>query len=182
MHDAMRHAAQRQLEPVGERDRLRQALQPRRDPAAVALREGACLAHDAAQRHGEHDRAGRRLHAQRIAPRLARAGAARPDRPRRRTRSRSPAARAGRRNRSARSDIGESQESREYISMLESGRDGRGERRSRMPLRGFRDDGGRQASASALRRAPLPRPLCDSTKSEMRGAISERKREPLNTP
>ena len=33
-----------------------------------------------------------------------------------------------------------------------------------------------------LRLAPLPRPLCVRTKSEMRGAISERKREPLKTP
>ena len=38
------------------------------------------------------------------------------------------------------------------------------------------------ASASTLRLAPFPRPLCDRMKSEMRGAISERKREPLNTP
>ena len=46
--------------------------------------------------------------------------------------------------------------------------------------------GHREGAAGAWRnaflRAPLPRPLCESTKSEIRGAISERKREPLNTP
>ena len=35
----MRHVAQRQRQPVRERDRLRQPLEPRRDPAAIALRE-----------------------------------------------------------------------------------------------------------------------------------------------
>ena len=69
MHDSMRHIAQRQLDSLRERHRLRQALQPRRDPAAVAFREGLGLAQRSAQRHGEHDRAGCRLHAQRIAPR-----------------------------------------------------------------------------------------------------------------
>jgi hypothetical protein len=54
----------------GERNGLRQALEPCCDPAAVAFREGARLLHAAAQRHGEHHRAVGGVHTQRIAPRL----------------------------------------------------------------------------------------------------------------
>ena len=70
MHDAMGDAAQRQFQPVDERNGLRQALQARRDPAAIAFREGLRFFDAAAQRHGEHDRAACRLYAQRVAPRL----------------------------------------------------------------------------------------------------------------
>src|SRR5580698_1776087 len=39
VRDAVRHAAQRHHDAVGERRRLRQPPKPRRDPAAVLLRE-----------------------------------------------------------------------------------------------------------------------------------------------
>ena len=71
VHDAMLDAAQRQHRAVGERRRLRQAAQPRRDPAAVLLRELLGLADAAARRHGEDDLAGRGVDAQRIAAGLA---------------------------------------------------------------------------------------------------------------
>jgi hypothetical protein len=60
---------------------------------------------------------------------------------------------------------------------------------NRRPKRAYCGEVGSGASgaarlAAAGRPAPSPRrpPLCDSTKSAMRGAISARKREPLNTP
>ena len=71
VHDAMLDAAQRHDRAVGERRGLRQAAQPRRDPAAVLLRELLGLAHAAARRHGEDDLAGRGVDAQRVAARLA---------------------------------------------------------------------------------------------------------------
>ena len=49
---------------------LRQPPEPRRDPAAVLLRELARLLQRAARRNGEHHFARRRLDAQRIAARL----------------------------------------------------------------------------------------------------------------
>ena len=71
MHDAMRHAAQRHFDPVRKGRRLRQPLEPRRDPTAVLLREFLRLLHAAARRHGENHLARRRIDAQRVAPRLA---------------------------------------------------------------------------------------------------------------
>ena len=71
MHDAMRLAAQRHLHPMRERRGLRQALEPRRDPAAMLLREFLCFPHAAAGRHGENDLARRRVDAQRVAACLA---------------------------------------------------------------------------------------------------------------
>ena len=68
--DAVRDAAQRHDRAVRERRRLRQAMQPRRDPAAVLLRECLRLLQAAARRHGEHDLARRGLDAQRVAARL----------------------------------------------------------------------------------------------------------------
>jgi len=56
---------------VGERSCFRQTAQPRRDPAAVLLRELLGLADAAARRHGEDDLASRRVNAQRIAAGLA---------------------------------------------------------------------------------------------------------------
>ena len=103
MRDAMHHAAQRHTDAVRERDGLRQALQPRRDPGAVALRERLRLAQRAARRHGEHDRAVCGLDAQRVAPRLRVTAQRDLDRSRRHGRLRSPAGR-GSRN-SARSDM-----------------------------------------------------------------------------
>ena len=70
MHDAVLDAAQRQHRAVGERSRLRQTAQPRRDPAAVLLRELLGLADAAAGRHGEDDLAGRSMNAERVAARL----------------------------------------------------------------------------------------------------------------
>ena len=70
MHDAMRHAAQRHLGAMRKRRRLRQPLQPRRDPAAMLLRELVRLLHAAARRHGEHDFARGGIDAQRVAARL----------------------------------------------------------------------------------------------------------------
>jgi len=67
----MRLAAQRQLDAVRERRRGRQALEPRRDPAAVLLRELFRLLEAAARRHGENHVAGGGVDAQRIASRLA---------------------------------------------------------------------------------------------------------------
>ena len=61
--DAMRHAAQRHLDAFGERRRFRQPPEPRRDPAAVLLRELARLLQRAARRNGQHDFARRRLDA-----------------------------------------------------------------------------------------------------------------------
>ena len=71
MHDAMRRAAQRHLHPVRERRRLRQPLEPRRDPAAVLLRELFRLLHAAARRHGENHLARGGIDAQGVASRLA---------------------------------------------------------------------------------------------------------------
>src|SRR5262249_5612176 len=69
--DAMRLAAQRPLDAVRERRRCRQALEPRRNPAAVLLRELFRLLEAAARRHGENHVAGGGVDAQRIASRLA---------------------------------------------------------------------------------------------------------------
>ena len=80
MHDAMLDAAQRQHRAVGEGRRLRQTAQPRRDPAAVLLRERLGLADAAARRHGEDHFAGRGMNAQRVAARADDAGACAPDR------------------------------------------------------------------------------------------------------
>src|SRR5262249_54802319 len=55
MHDAVRQAAQRHLHAVRERRRLWQTLEPRRDPAAMLLRELFRLFHAAARRHSEND-------------------------------------------------------------------------------------------------------------------------------
>jgi hypothetical protein len=71
MHDAMRDAAQRNLDAMHEGRRFRQALEPRRDPSAVLLREVSGFPHDAARRHGEHDLARGGIDAQRVAARLA---------------------------------------------------------------------------------------------------------------
>jgi len=49
--------------------RLRQALQPRRDPGAVLLREFGGLLDAAARRHRNHDFAGGGMNAQRVAAR-----------------------------------------------------------------------------------------------------------------
>ncbi len=70
MRDPVRHAAQRHHDAMRKRRRLRQPAEPRRDPAAMLLREGARLLQRAARRHRQDDFAGRRLDAQRIAPRL----------------------------------------------------------------------------------------------------------------
>ncbi len=51
--------------------RLRQALEPRRDPSAMLLRKVPGFPHAAARRHGENDLAQRGIDAQRIAARLA---------------------------------------------------------------------------------------------------------------
>ena len=67
MRDAMGDPAQRDLDPVGEWRRLRQPLEPRRNPSAVLLREIACLLETAARRNGQHHPAQRRIDAQRIA-------------------------------------------------------------------------------------------------------------------
>ena len=64
-------AAQRHHGAVGERRRLRQPPQPRRDPAAVLLRERLGLAHAAARRHGEDHLARGGMDAQGIAARAA---------------------------------------------------------------------------------------------------------------
>ena len=70
MRDPVRHAAQRNHDPVGERHRLRQPAKPRRDPAAVLLRERARFFQRAARRNREDHFAGRGLDAQRITARL----------------------------------------------------------------------------------------------------------------
>ena len=70
MHDAVRHAAQRNLGAVRERRGFRQPLQPRRDPAAVLLREFLGFPDAAARRHGEHHLARGGVDAQRVAARL----------------------------------------------------------------------------------------------------------------
>src|SRR5262249_39326414 len=69
--DAMGFTAQRYLDPMRERRRLRQALEPRRDPAAVLLRELFRLLEAAARRHGENHLARGGVDAQRIASGLA---------------------------------------------------------------------------------------------------------------
>src|SRR5262249_55392019 len=71
MDDAMRLPAQRHFEAVGERRRLRQPLEPRRNPAAVLLRELFGFLYAAARRHGEDHLARRRIDAQRVTSRLA---------------------------------------------------------------------------------------------------------------
>src|SRR5262245_66013623 len=63
--------AQRYLNPGRERRRLRQALEPRRDPAAVLLRELLRLLEAAARRHGENHLARGGVDEQRIASGLA---------------------------------------------------------------------------------------------------------------
>src|SRR5690348_4115260 len=67
----MLNAAQRQYRAVGKGRRLRQAAQPRRDPAAMLLRELLGLTDAPARRHGEDDLAGRRVNAQCVAAGLA---------------------------------------------------------------------------------------------------------------
>jgi hypothetical protein len=67
----VRLAAQRHLHPVRERGRLRQTLEPRRDPAAVLLGEFLCFPHAAARRHGENHLARGRVDTQRVAAGLA---------------------------------------------------------------------------------------------------------------
>src|SRR5690348_13023983 len=71
MLDPVRLAAQRNNGAVPKWRRRGQPLEPGGDPGAVLLREGAGVLDTAARRHGEHDFAGRRLHAQRITARLA---------------------------------------------------------------------------------------------------------------
>src|SRR5262249_60892311 len=69
--DAVGFTAQRYLDPMLERRRLRQALEPRRDPAPVLLRELFRLLEAAARRHGENHLARGGVDAQRIASGLA---------------------------------------------------------------------------------------------------------------
>src|SRR3982074_1510649 len=71
MYDAVRLTAQRHLHPMRERRGLRQALEPRRDPAAVLLCELFCFPHAAAWRHRKNHLARRRIDAQRVAACLA---------------------------------------------------------------------------------------------------------------
>src|SRR5674476_1051150 len=54
MRDAVFDAAQRNRDAVREGRRFGQPAEPRRDPAAVLLREFARLLQAAARRHGEH--------------------------------------------------------------------------------------------------------------------------------
>src|SRR5262249_21312325 len=69
--DAVGVTPQRYLNSVGKGRRRRQALEPRRDPAAVLLRELFRLLEAAARRHGENHLAGGGVDAQRVASRLA---------------------------------------------------------------------------------------------------------------
>src|SRR5580692_2748843 len=69
--DAVRYAAQRHHDAVGERRRLRQPPEPCGDPAAVLLRERARFLQRAARRDRQNDFARVRLDAQCVAPRLA---------------------------------------------------------------------------------------------------------------
>src|SRR5262245_11725205 len=66
----MKFTAQGHFDAMRERRRRRQALESRRDPAAVLLRELFRLLEAAARRHGENHVAGGGVDAQRIASRL----------------------------------------------------------------------------------------------------------------
>jgi hypothetical protein len=68
--DVVLDAAHRHDGAVREHDCRGQPAEPRRDPAAVLLREGARLLEAAARRDGEHDLARRGLDAQGVTPRL----------------------------------------------------------------------------------------------------------------
>ncbi len=71
MFDPVIEPAQRQHGAVDEGHRLRQALEPRRDPGAVLLGEFAGLLQAAARRQGQHHFAGGGMDAQRVTARLA---------------------------------------------------------------------------------------------------------------
>src|SRR5262249_53019169 len=71
MNDAVRIAAQRHVHPMRERRCFRQPLEPRRDPAAVLLRELFGFLNAAARRHGENHLARGGVDPQRVASRLA---------------------------------------------------------------------------------------------------------------
>jgi hypothetical protein len=71
VRDAMLDAAQRHDGAVGKRHGQRQAMHPRRDPAAVLLGKLLRLAKAAARRHGQDHFACGGLDAQGVAPRLA---------------------------------------------------------------------------------------------------------------
>src|SRR4029077_4262002 len=185
MFDAMRHAAQRQLQDVGEWNGLPQPLQARRDPPAVAFREGARLLHAAAQRHGEHDGAARCLHAQCIAPCLAVTaqldgvdGAVERDldqlrigRPAEQKRAQRHRAVSNKNHAQYISDVIPAERSKSRDPYFRSHRpmhEAKWIPDSRFAASGMTTA---QAPASALRLLPLPWPLCVSAKSEMRGAI-----------
>jgi len=68
--DSVRGAAQGHERALNKWGRRRQPAQPRRDPGAAALGEGLGVRQGPAQRDGEHDLAGRRVNAQRVAPGL----------------------------------------------------------------------------------------------------------------
>ena len=169
MLDPVADATQRQERAVRKRHGVRQPPQPRRDPGAVLLRKFSRLPHAAARRHRKHDLAAGGMDAQRIAARLAVAAKRAPDRSRRRMRPLWPSVRwcGEKTGRAAAMDIfhPESEAAGSVPHSLATS---------------ARSTSGRRPLAVAARAARPP--LCDSTKSAMRGAISARKREPLKTP
>src|SRR5581483_5304198 len=143
-----------------------------RDPRAVLLREGMRLPQRAARRHRQHDLARRGMNAQRVAPRLT--VAAQPHRIDDLLELNLDRRRFGR------TAIKESAQSHEnhppgVLARREC---------AHIPLRAATAAQRSRQAEAALRAWPLrARELSfERTKSAMRGAISARKREPLNTP
>ncbi len=172
MRDAMRNAAQRQFAARRERRRLRQTAQARGNPGAVPLRERLRLLEAAARRHGQDDLAGRRLDAQRIA--ACQSVPAQPHQIDRGVERDLDRLRFLRRMEKQRAQPhGAGPKSRELCPNQRA-----------VGVSGTTAAGQVQALAATARRRNRRNvlPSFDRTKSAMRGAISARKREPLNTP
>src|SRR6516165_3629777 len=186
MADSVRFAMQRHDDAVSEGRGLRQAAEAGGNPRTVLLGEAARLFQRAARRNRQHDFTARCLNPQRVASRLAMT--AEPDGKNHaierdldpRWLTRSAIEQHLRRHRAPRI---QSQGRYCHIAGIsgEMWPEGRG-RSGAAPLPDTRTFFAPFFAPFLGRRAARSDNVIDSTKSEMRGAISARKREPLNTP